>query len=140
MQVELLSPSAIVFQPMNQGIVEEIKKHYRRSFLREILLESDEKSLLKTAKAMTMKTCCVKMASAWSEISDSWIRHSWRKLIPNCKVDSENSDITVDEIKEILQRIPSYRNISNEQISTWLQVDKHEPGWKLLSVEQIFER
>ncbi|XP_043470513.1 jerky protein homolog-like isoform X2 [Leptopilina heterotoma] len=137
--VELLPPSGIFFQPMNQGIVEEIKKHYRRSFLREILLECDDNSLLKLANAMTMKTCCVKMASAWSEISDSRITHSWRKLIPTCKVDTENSVITVDEIKEILQRIPCYRNITKEQISAWLQIDRHESGWKLLSIEQILE-
>lgn len=90
---------------MDQGIIEKMKKHYRRSLLRDMLLEKDEENLLTYLKNLNMLNCCNLIAMAWSDISPTNISRAWRKLIPSCDMEVENcTTITIDDIMQYLYR------------------------------------
>lgn len=126
---------------MDQGVIEKMKKIYRKSLLREMLLEKNEESILNYLKEINILICCIKISNAWLEITNLNICRAWRKLIPACDIFVENfGDVTIDDVMHILNRIPGYEKISQEEVSNWLQADREEPGWNFLNLEQLLQR
>ena len=71
-----------LIQPMDQGVLESLKRRYRKSLLRDILLSDEDLDILKFLKAVNMRVVVEKAATAWADISTDTIRKSWRKLVP----------------------------------------------------------
>ena len=65
-----------LIKPMDQGVLESLKRRYRKSLLRDILL-GNHQDILYFLKSVNMKTVVKKVALAWEEISPvTTIRHS----------------------------------------------------------------
>ncbi|GFT71823.1 DDE-1 domain-containing protein [Trichonephila clavipes] len=56
-------------QPMDQCIIENLKRIYRKQDLRRLLLaENDEESVAAFAEKLNMKDVCYMLAEAWDSL------------------------------------------------------------------------
>lgn len=56
-----------LLQPMDQSVIETMKRHYRRQFLRKFLVEGEhERSVMTNHKNLNLKDCAYMVAEAWS--------------------------------------------------------------------------
>ncbi|XP_043485190.1 jerky protein homolog-like [Leptopilina heterotoma] len=141
-EAKFLPPNVTsLIQPMEQGVIEKLKKIYRKSLLRDMLIEKDEESLSKYLKDFNILNCCTFIAMAWREISPTNIIRAWRKLIPACDIDVlETNNVTEDDIVQLAYRLPGFKDITVANILYWLEMDNNEPCWRLENIEQILRR
>ena len=81
-----------LIQPMDQGVLECLKRIYRQSVLNELVFQT-EGDILTFMKKIDMLRVVEKIANAWEQISPEKIRKSCEKLIP--LDDSSLEDIAV---------------------------------------------
>lgn len=68
------------------------------------------------------------------------IRNCWKKLFPLDVVTSEApavDQITGQQILNLVRALPDGEEATAEDANDWLDSDAHDPGWKLLSAEEI---
>ena len=72
-----------LIQPMDQGVLEAIKKRYKKKLLRRLIIEDDlGGSIISFIKSVNMKTVIDLAVESWGEITQSTLRKSWRRIIP----------------------------------------------------------
>ncbi|CAB3220360.1 unnamed protein product [Arctia plantaginis] len=88
-----------LLQPMDQSVIETMKRHYRRQLLRKLLIEGaeDEELVLANHSKINLKDCCNMVAEAWSLVTAVTLRRAWNKLkgLPsekNKKKESEENE------------------------------------------------
>ena len=70
-----------LLQPMDQGVLESIKRVYRKSILRDLVSQSTF-TIQDCFNRIDMIKIVDTVASAWDRITSSTISNSWKKLIP----------------------------------------------------------
>ncbi|CAB3221927.1 unnamed protein product [Arctia plantaginis] len=65
-----------LLQPMDQSVIETMKRHYRRQLLRKLLIEGaeDEELVLANHSKINLKDCCYMVAEAWSLVTAVTLR------------------------------------------------------------------
>ena len=72
-----------LIQPMDQGVLQTLKKRYKKKLLRRLIIEDDMgRSVVDFLKGVNMKVVAEMTAEAWSEIKQDTLRKSWQKIIP----------------------------------------------------------
>lgn len=97
-------------QPMDQGVIESLKRRYRCKFLSEILFKCEDEnlSLLENVKKIDIKDVIFMLASAFQDMPSSTFVKSWRKVWPDIENlvesnDSENEEIAIlDDLQSLL--------------------------------------
>lgn len=70
-----------VIQPMDQGVLENLKRRYKRDLLRRLLLGSEEfGSYAEYAKQLTVKDALYMSAKVWGEIKQESLERAWNKV------------------------------------------------------------
>ena len=82
--VKFLPPNVTsLIQPMDQGVLQAVKRRYKKKLLRALIIGDDRGvSLIDFLKSVTMKTVVNLVAEAWKEIEPSTLRKSWQKILP----------------------------------------------------------
>ena len=68
-----------LIQPMDQGVLENIKHRYKRDLLRKFMLES-EVSFVNFANTLTIKDAVYASSKYWKEVSVTSLSRVWNKL------------------------------------------------------------
>ncbi|XP_055622861.1 jerky protein homolog-like [Toxorhynchites rutilus septentrionalis] len=68
-------------QPMDQAVINAIKRKYKRKLMLALILENEHLSFEERLKKINLQQCISWLATSWEEISDKTIRNSWKKLI-----------------------------------------------------------
>ncbi|XP_003367608.1 tigger transposable element-derived protein 7 [Trichinella spiralis] len=69
-------------KPMDQTVIQSLKKRYRKELLRGIVLsEPDGGDLASQLKSINLKDYCYMIAQVWESISGNTLRVSWNKLL-----------------------------------------------------------
>ncbi|GBO46881.1 Jerky -like [Araneus ventricosus] len=98
-----------ILQPMDQGVIESMKRRYRKQLLSKFLFEGDDDdeeaacSIVEFWKSLTLKDCVYMINEAWEFVPDHTLKRSWRNLAPYLEsVDQSNDSgsVTVTELKE----------------------------------------
>ncbi|KAK3753066.1 hypothetical protein QZH41_005505 [Actinostola sp. cb2023] len=63
-------------QPADQDIIQNLKVHYRKTMVREVLQYLDENQPI---KAIDLKDAVFMMAKAWDNVSQTTIKNCWKK-------------------------------------------------------------
>ncbi|KRY12213.1 Jerky -like protein-like [Trichinella patagoniensis] len=81
--VLFLPPNASsLVQPMDQTVIQCLKKRYRKQLLRKIVLsEADGGDLVSQLKSISLKNCCYMIAQAWDSFSGHTLGASWKKFL-----------------------------------------------------------
>ena len=83
-----------LIQPMDQGVIEALKRRYKKKLLRGVIIADDRgDSLLDYIKSVNMSTVVQLVTESWDEIEPSTLRKSWQKILPlPSKKDTESPD------------------------------------------------
>ncbi|GBM70485.1 Jerky -like [Araneus ventricosus] len=77
-----------ILQSMDQGVIESMKRSYRKQLESKLLFEvdGDEEevacSIGQFWKALTLKDCVHMIKKAWESVAEHTLKSSWRKLAP----------------------------------------------------------
>lgn len=69
-----------LIQPMDQSVIETLKRRYRKK-LQELITE-EEMSLKEYWKQYNLKHVVYNVADAWSDVSEQTLKRAWNKLMP----------------------------------------------------------
>ncbi len=73
-----------LIHPMGQGVLETLKRKYKRKIIEELILRDEEViSIPHFLKSINMQVVSNLIAASWNEISSNIIQLSWRKVIPS---------------------------------------------------------
>ncbi|KAK9751462.1 DDE superfamily endonuclease [Popillia japonica] len=98
---------------MDQGVIEKMKRSYRKQLLRRLLLaEKEEENVIQFVKKVNLKDCIYMLAGAWESFTETNLKRAWRKLWPydEGKDDNEEKEADIDgavnEIRDICSTLP----------------------------------
>uniref|UniRef100_A0A5S6QLG0 DDE-1 domain-containing protein n=1 Tax=Trichuris muris TaxID=70415 RepID=A0A5S6QLG0_TRIMR len=101
-----------LIQPIDQGVIQSLKVHYRRRLLEQLLCSDNlaAKSAPDFYKMVDLRDCCYLVAERWEAIKQSTLRNAWNKILTHRrKVESSADNDTVeDEIARTLRHFPPY--------------------------------
>ena len=138
-----------IIQPMDQGVLETVKRLYRKKFMRTALNEDNEcKPLAEVKKNITIKNAIFWSAEAWSEITPHSICSSWNMILPPSyqfppdnqdRSDSidDDDDITSDWIIEGEDN--TYEVLNDDEIIEYIQNEtiQEEPIQDLIDISNV---
>ena len=130
-----------ILQPMDQGVIEALKRCYNRNLLRHIFLEN-ETSLLTIPdiiKQLTIKDAVYWSAQAWEETTSSTLMKAWNRLIPCPSTvtaeDEAPSNVTFVQLFDDLGYDKADQNWQSPD--NWLAEDSNDPGYQLMTDSEI---
>ncbi|GBM66214.1 hypothetical protein AVEN_27903-1 [Araneus ventricosus] len=127
---------------MDQGVIESMKRRYRKQLLSKLLSEGDDDqeeaacSIVQFWKALTLKECVYMINKTWESVPKHTLKRSWRKLAPcfeNVDQSNDSGSVTVTEVNGLLKQISNCGNCEEDDISTWLDYDADDAGFQLMS-------
>ena len=134
-----------LMQPMDQAVLDPLKRRYKKHLLRHIILENESSSLSITdiLKNVTIKNAVYWAAQSWNETSNQSLRKAWKVLLPSdstcgSAIDdsedaSEDSDVrTLFNDLGYVEGDPSWQHPEE-----WLSEDVDDPGHQILSDAEI---
>lgn len=124
-------------QPMDQGVLETLKRLYRRKLLGVIVAGMDVgKSVSECLKDVDMLDVALWISSAWDEIKTTTLVKSWKKLLDHTAGDECTEQViattshvneTNEEIVHLLRNIPGCNDINSDGVNEWMKEDEvHE--------------
>jgi hypothetical protein len=101
-KIHFLPPNVTaILQPMDQGVVENLKRNYRKYLLQYLLNEQNGGcTLLESIKKINLKEVIYWLADSWNHVKDSTIQKSWSKLIKLNRV-AINENFQEDSANEV---------------------------------------
>ena len=133
-----------LIQPMDQGVLEAVKRRYRRSMLRKLLLQDEEgQSVIEGIKGINMKDVVYMSASAWDDIPAVTLTRSWNKLLVSDKTaasnkETEDADSEEQSVESLAKELD--HNLSDQEINEWLNEDANDPGYQIFTDEEIVQQ
>ncbi|CAH1967063.1 unnamed protein product [Acanthoscelides obtectus] len=147
-----------ILQPMDQSVIETMKRNYRKQLLRRLLLKDndDEKekadSVIAFFKSINLKDCCYMIVEAWNLVSPSTLKKAWNKLLK--KYYDDLNEPTVDllplnerheetelvtEMLDTLESLKVREDCDEEDVLKWLNSDADDQGFPIVTDEEIIE-
>ncbi|XP_055708779.1 jerky protein homolog-like [Phlebotomus papatasi] len=117
-------------QPMDQNVLEALKRKYRRSFIRFLLRElEDGDDLMSAIKKVNLLRAIHWLRDAWDEVERKTIVRSWKNLLAEtfAQVDQEStlqgnkarlSDEFID-FCQLMESFPVSKQLSQKDIQEW---------------------
>lgn len=144
-----------LIQPMDQGVIQSMKRRYRRKFLSEILerTEHAETGLISALKTINIKDVIYMLAAAFDGMPHTTFVKSWRKLWPNVEkivedfrdddssvtgksVLEDNPDEDISALLADLKLLPQCEKLEENDVEEWLAVDDQLQN-EILTDEEI---
>ncbi|KAG8245417.1 hypothetical protein J6590_108198 [Homalodisca vitripennis] len=140
-KVTYLPPNVTaLLQPMDQGVIEKLKRMYKKQVLRRLLLaDANEESVVQFAKKLNVKDCSYMIADSWSTMKESNLKNAWNKILEKTRENIEpkvTDQEDVDEFLELYGEIPGFSECDIQDTEDWLTMD-NDPGFQILNDEEI---
>lgn len=131
-------------QPMDQGIIESMKRRYRKGFIQKLVSAEQRLTVKDFWKSYTIKDAIFGIAEAWYDVPDETLKNGWNKLWPVDNMEAQtitelegvNDD---EEFLQLLETIPGGENVSIEEVNKWLKMDKHDGGFEILNDHELIQ-
>ncbi|XP_053968717.1 jerky protein homolog-like [Anastrepha ludens] len=147
-----------LLQPMDQGIIECMKRLYKKQLLRKLLLaDENEEGTLIYHKNINIKDCCYMVADAWTSVKAITLKRAWNKingistqqqiqeekenaeLKNNEESDKDTDSMSTENLQNMITKVPGCSECNVEDIEDWLHSDSIDPGFQLLSDDEIIQ-
>ena len=131
-----------VIQPMDQGVLEPLKRWYKRKLLSHNILENEspDSSVPDLLKKVTMKDVVYWISAAWNKASTDSLAKAWKQLLPESLDTPESSeDFTQDdeecsdEVDMAAALVPDVQ----DTVAEWLDSDLTDPGHQIIDDNEI---
>ena len=128
-----------VLQPMDQGVLENIKKRYKKDLLLQLLYEGDSDcNIAEFRKTLNIKYAVLMTAKSWNEVEQQTIAKSWKKLWPIVNGPDEDQHEDSTELSDVsVETLLDRMDIPHEDHREWLATDSIEYGYRDPSDEEI---
>ncbi|XP_044763923.1 jerky protein homolog-like [Coccinella septempunctata] len=129
-----------LLQPMDQSVIETMKRHYRRQLLRKLLIEGaeDEELVFENHSKINLKDSCYMVAEAWSLVTAVTLRQSEENEKQEYGEDDDDEDaLSLEEIRKMIVKIPGCTEVSAEDVGEWMACDTSDPGFQILNDDEI---
>lgn len=130
-----------LIQPMDQGVLECLKRIYRKSILKDLTSQTED-DMLGFLKKIDILKVVENISYAWEQIRPETLRKSWRKLIPleefsleKSAVCSETESILNDDFVEQFAALNIV--LAPSDINEWFQNDG--PGYEHMDEQGIVD-
>ncbi|KAK3886656.1 hypothetical protein Pcinc_009210 [Petrolisthes cinctipes] len=133
---------------MDQGVIVSCKRCYQRRYLDEVLVVLEEEEdldedkrgqrTLNNIKNYNFKSAIYNFASSWKDVKITTLSHSWNKLLLD---EDPELNFLGFEPQDYHQSLLSAgeRGVSLEDVENWLEDNDADPGYQVLSTEEIAE-
>ena len=124
-------------QPMDQGILESVKRRYKKLLLRHLILEEKTSHLAIPAvlKELTIKHAVYWAAQAWSETSTDCLSRGWNNLLKPDDHMMVTRDIESDTESAEISGL--FQELGVSETEDWLNDDYLDPGFEIITDEEI---
>lgn len=123
-------------QPMNQGIVEKLKKMYKKKFLNVMLVARNvKKSIPKLLELFEIPKLACLISEVWGDVTENDVKNAWRNIFPFCS--DPEPEFDSQSLLHMVAKIPKHNNITLEEINSWLHSDDTEQGWQVLNDQEL---
>ena len=138
-----------VLQPMDQGVIQATKMRYRRLFMNEVLVvvateedEVEDKRAMRTLenlKRYNLKTAIFNLDQAWRQLPPSALANAWNPLLKGIEEMREVFEGFEAEVQHITAALEDVGTATEVDVQEWLTIDEGDPGYALLSPQEIAE-
>lgn len=136
--VKYLPPNVTaLIQPMDQGVIQNMKTIYKRNLLLKLVNERGA-DLLSFWKELNVLDAIYEIATACKSVKSSTLRLSWRKLLGSEEPENNPQDELIPEMLSNLRKIDS--SADETVVREWISADEHLTGHEVLSDQEIIER
>jgi len=122
-----------LIQPMDQGVLKNIKRRYKQDLLR--LLDHDSLNIMEFSKNLNIKDTVFMAANSWGEVEASTISKSWSKLLCIDESTGQDSPETGDNMDA--STLFNDMDVPAKGRADWLGADKDDPGYNEYMEEGI---
>ena len=137
-----------LIQPMDHGIISNIKHIYKSAFLRQLV--NTDMNVPEFQKSFDLKDVIYVVALAWKDVKDTTLRNCWHKLWPTVATEDfdfegfdDLNDLTTDHVQR-LQQLASQapashpiRDVDTARMEEWLCWEDGEATEQELTDEAI---
>ncbi|PNF43064.1 Jerky protein homolog-like [Cryptotermes secundus] len=132
-----------LIQPMDQGVISSMKRIYRSNLLQKYIDEGNDLTCF--WKSFSVLDAIYEISTAWDTVKPSVLKNSWKKLMPFItNEDDEIHGFTGFSENEIAIKLTKVANqvhggeeVNEENIREWFNCDSCEPGFEMLSSDEI---
>ncbi|XP_038221607.1 jerky protein homolog-like, partial [Zerene cesonia] len=132
-----------LLQPMDQSVIETLKRLYRKQLLRRLLSveEDNVEVVLSFFKGMNLKECCYMVVDAWDLIERKTLNKAWNRVLNR---ENENSitnsdDSMLEEINDLMLKIQICKDCYDSDLKEWVTCDSNDQGFQIMSDDEIVE-
>ena len=130
-----------VLQPCDQGIIQNLKCHYRKRVLRRFIKVLDENGSGDSHYKLTVLHAINYVAAAWDEVKQTTIANCFRKVVFTKKeeVDNDNSDngsIEDLEVANLFDQAAKALGVF-QTLQEYVGIDNEIPATEHLSLQKI---
>ena len=138
-----MSPNTTsILQPMDQGVISAIKRHYIGRYLDEVLVVIEDglvdnrgERTLANIKRYNIRSAIFNFAAAWQDLRPLVLANSWKKLL-----EGQNTDTNFEGLKAVgfLHTLDCGEVATSiADVTDWLSELHLDPGYELLSEADI---
>ncbi|XP_033215053.1 zinc finger protein 37-like isoform X1 [Belonocnema kinseyi] len=139
-KVSYLPPNvSSLIQPMDQGIIQSMKRNYKKIFLRRMRADENSGNIVNFVKSWTLLDTSFAAASAWDNVSEITISKCWKKLLGDQTPFVEESDPVVTDVTDLLNSVTSSEIHSNKDVEEWFQNEENLETCKNLTEKESVE-
>ncbi|GBM19254.1 hypothetical protein AVEN_142498-1 [Araneus ventricosus] len=98
------SHTTTILQPMDQDVIESMKRRYRKQLPSKLPFEGDDDEeeaacpIVQFSKALTLKDCVNMINEGWESVPEHALKRFWRKLAPyleNLDQSNDSDSVTI---------------------------------------------
>jgi hypothetical protein len=138
-------------QPMDQGIIKNLKCHYRSELMRKIANFDCPFSYGCFKKAVTLKEAVWCILHAWDNVTPTVLKRCWRNMLPATIFNEDESDTEflgfhsskdngdVAEFVNYVKRLNAGPDQSENDLEEWIECKKNAPVSQTLTDSEIID-
>ncbi|KAJ8887736.1 hypothetical protein PR048_013954 [Dryococelus australis] len=130
---------------MNQRVISNVKRIYMLNLLQKCVGEGNDLKCFR--KAFTVLDAIYEVSTAWDAVKPSILCNAWKQIMPFVSDEDEevhrfagfeeNEQGLAANIAKLANEMNDGEQVDEENIQEWLNYDTCEPGFEMLSCDDI---
>ena len=128
-----------LIQPLDQGVLEKVKRCYKRDLLLCMLNAEDSDSRTRfedLSKTLSIKDAVFMSAKCWDEVGESTIVKSWSKLL---SIPTSADELQQEDPGEDIETLLNSYNVPAQEREEWIAADANDPGYHEYTEDEIIK-